>query len=167
MANYDILCFLEYYKFRDSVIDSSGNRTPVKQWQNFYQDPQTLSVDSEATGTYPFLAFEADGFGSSEGGEVNDLSVTAAATGEIIDITDEAMGFDNLVIASLYVQDVGSSSLDASSAQLISRYFGSIVGASVSDESVTWTINPAINKIKAQVPFRVIATDLIGRFDVP
>lgn len=167
MANYDILCFLEYFDDRTSVVDGSGNRTPTRQWQNFYQDPQTLSVDSQATGTYRFLAFDAEGFGSSEGGEINDLSVTIAATGEIIDVTDEAMSVDNLLIASLYIQDVGANSFDASTAQLISRYFGSIVGAAVNDESVSWTVNPAINKIKAQVPFRVIATDLIGRFDVP
>lgn len=167
MANYDILCFLEYYADRTSVLDVSGNRSATNQWQNFYQDPQTLSVDSESTGTYPFLSFDVDGFGSSEGGEINDLTVTIAATGQIIDITDAAMAADNLLIASLYIQDVGASSFDASSAQLISRYFGSIVGASVSDESVGWTVNPAINRIKAQVPFRVIDTDLIGRFDVP
>jgi hypothetical protein len=167
MANYDILCFLEYYADRTSVLDGSSNRAPTNQWQNFYQDPQTLSVDSEATGSYVYLAFDVDGFGSSEGGEINDLSVSIAATGELIDITDAAMAADNLIIASLYVQDIGSNSLDASSAQLISRYYGAISGASVSDESITWTVNPAINKIKAQVPFRVIDTDLIGRFDVP
>lgn len=167
MANYDILCFLEYYADRTNVLDGSSNRAPTNQWQNFYQDPQTLSVDSEATGSYVYLAFDVDGFGSSEGGEINDLSVSIAATGELIDITDAAMAADNLIIASLYVQDIGSNSLDASSAQLISRYYGAISGASVSDESITWTVNPAINKIKAQVPFRVIDTDLIGRFDVP
>ena len=167
MANYDILCFLEYYADRTNVLDGSSNRAPTNQWQNFYQDPQTLSVDSEATGSYVFLAFDADGFGSSEGGEINDLSISIAATGELIDITDAAMAADNLIIASLYVQDIGSNSFDASSAQLISRFYGAISGASVSDESITWTVNPAINKIKAQVPFRVIDTDLIGRFDVP
>jgi len=167
MANYDILCFLEYYADRTSVLDGSGNRAPSSQWQNFYQDPQSLSVDSEVTGTYSYLAFDIDGFGSSEGGEINDLSISIAATAQIIDITDAAMAADNLIIASLYVQDVGANSFDASSAQLISRYYGAISGASVNDESVSWTVNPAINTIKAQVPFRVIDTDLIGRFDVP
>ena len=167
MANYDILCFLEYYADRTNVLDGSNNRAPTNQWQNFYQEPQTLSVDSEATGSYVYLAFDADGFGSSEGGELNDLTVSIAATGELIDITDAAMAADNLIIASLYVQDVGSNSLDASSAQLISRYYGQISAAAFTDESINWTVNPSINKIKAQVPFRVIDTDLIGEFDVP
>lgn len=167
MANYDILCFLEYYADRTSVLDGSGNRAPSYQWQNFYQEGQTLSVDSDATGTYYYLAFDIEGFGSSDGGEINDLSVSIAATAELIDITDAAMAADNLIIASLYVQDVGSDKLDAASASLISRFYGQISGASVSDESISWTANPAINKIKAQVPFRVIDTDLIGRFDVP
>ena len=167
MANYDILCFLEYYADRTNVLDGSNKRAPTKQWQNFYQEPQTLSVDSEAAGSYFYLAFDADGFGSSEGGELNDLIVSIAATGELIDITDTAMAADNLIIASLYVQDVGSDSLDTSSAQLISRYYGQFSAAAVTDESISWTINPSINKMKAQVPFRVIDTDLIGEFDVP
>lgn len=166
MANFDILCFLEYYADRTSVLDGSGNRSATNQWQNFYQDPQTLSVDSESTGSYEFLAFDVNGFGSNEGGEINDLSISVAATGAIIDLTDAAMNADNLIIASLYVQDVGSASLDVSSAQLVSRYYGAISAAVIRDESIDWTVNPAINKIKAQVPFRVIDTDLIGRFNL-
>lgn len=167
MANYDILCFLEYFADRSNVLDGSNKRAPTYQWQNFYQEGQTLSVDADATGTYYYLAFDVEGFGSNDAADINDLSVTLAATAEIVDITDTAMGADNLVIASLYVQNVGSETFDSGSAQLISRYTGSIIGASVSDEVISWTVNPAINKIKAQVPTRVVATDLIGRFDVP
>lgn len=167
MANYDVLCFLEYFADRSNVLDASNKRAATYQWQNFYQEGQTLSVDSDASGIYYYLAFNADGFGSSEAAGINDLKVSLAATAEIVDITETAMGADNLVIASLYIQDAGSSSLDAGSAQLIARYTGSIVGASIGDESAEWTVNPAINKIKAQAPTRVISTDLIGRFDVP
>ena len=163
MANYDIMCFLEYYADRANVVDGSGNRTPTRQWQNFYQVAQTLSVDANATGTYSYLAFDADGFGSTYAKSINDLSITAAATGDLIDITDAAMAADNLVIASLYIQDAGEDSFHAASAQLISRYIGSIEGASVNDESVSWTINPAINKLKPQVPTRKIAADMLIR----
>lgn len=167
MANYDVLCFLEYFADRSNVLDGSNKRAPTYQWQNFYQEGQALSVDSNASGTYYYLAFDAEGFGSTEAAGINDLSVTLAATAQIVDITDAAMGADNLVIASLYVQNAGSVSFNSGSAQLVSRYTGSIVGASIGDEAVEWTVNPAINKIKAQVPTRVVATDLIGRFDVP
>tara|TARA_B100000035_G_scaffold297222_1_gene289803 strand:- start:4554 stop:5057 length:504 start_codon:yes stop_codon:yes gene_type:complete len=167
MANRDILCFLEYYADRTNVLDGSGDRAPTNQWQNFYQTPQTLSVDSDVSGEYFYLAFDIEGFGSSIGGEINDLTVSIAATGELVDITDSAMGADNLVVASLYVQDGGSDSLDASSAQLISRFYGSISAAAVSDATITWTVNPGISNLKAQVPFRALDTDLIGRFDVP
>ena len=38
MASYDIMCFLEYYADRDSIIDPVSNlRVPQGQWQNFYQ----------------------------------------------------------------------------------------------------------------------------------
>jgi hypothetical protein len=71
MANYDILCFLEYYADRTSVVDGSGNRTPTRQWQNFYQHPQTLSIDANATGKYGYLAFDITGFGSTEAGSIH------------------------------------------------------------------------------------------------
>ena len=163
MANYDIMCFLEYYADRASVVDGSGNRTPTRQWQNFYQAAQTLSIDANATGTYAYLAFDADGFGSTLASSINDLSITAAATGDLIDVTDAAMAADNLVIASLYIQNAGEVAFDAVSAQLISRYIGSIEGASVNDETVSWTINPAINKLKPQVPTRKITADMLIR----
>ena len=163
MANYDIMCFLEYYADRTSVVDGSGNRTPTRQWQIFYQVAQTLSVDANATGVYSYLAFDANGFGSSVAATINDLSITAAATGDLVDITDAAMAADNLVIASLYIQDAGEDAFHAASAQLISRYIGSIEGASLSDEAVSWTVNPAIDKLKPQVPTRKITADMLIR----
>ena len=163
MAQYDIMCFLEYYADRTNVINGSGNRTPTRQWQNFYQVAQTLSVDANATGTYGYLAFDVSGFGSSMGGSINDLSINAAATGDLVDVTDTAMAADNLVIASLYIQDAGEDAFHAASAQLISRYIGSIEGASVNDDAISWTVNPAINKLKPQVPTRKITADMLIR----
>ena len=165
MANFDIMCFLEYYADRSSVVDPiSGLRIPSKQWQNFYQVGQQLTIDTDVAGTYFYLAFDVDGFGSTMAGEINNLSVNLAATGEVVDITDAAMNADNLVIASLYIQDAGEDSFDATSAQLISRYIGSVEDASLTDESVSWTVNPSLDKNKAQIPTRKISTDLIGRF---
>ena len=163
MANYDILCFLEYYADRTSVVDGSGNRTPTRQWQNFYQHPQTLSVDANATGKYGYLAFDITGFGSTEAGSINDLSITAAATADLVDVTDGAMGANNLVIATLYIQDAGEDEFHAASAQQISRYIGSIEDATVSDIQVSWTVNPAINKLNPQVPTRKVAADMLSK----
>jgi len=163
MAAKDLLCFLEYFADRDNVVNGSGKRTPTYQWQNFYQVAQTLSVDSDATGSYAYLAFDIDGLGSTGASEINDLSIEAAATAQLVDITDAAMGADNLVIASLYIQDAGEDALHASSAQLVSRYIGSIEGASVDDEVVRWKVNPAINKLKPQVPTRKITAGMLIR----
>lgn len=165
MANYDIMCFLEYYADRTIVLDPiSGKRAPTKQWQNFYQSSQQLTIDADAAGSYFYLAFDAEGFGSVEAGSVNNLQITLAAIGEIVDLSDTAVEFDNLVVASLIVQDAGQASFDASSAQIISRYIGTIESVTMDDTTVNWTINPAIDKIKAQVPSRKISSDLIGRF---
>jgi len=163
MADFDIMCFLEYYADRTSVVDGSGNRTPTRQWQNFYQVGQTLGVDANATGTYVYLAFDVDGFGSSDAAAINDLSVTAAATADLVDITDAAITSENLVIASLYVQDVGKDNFDTASAQLVGRYIGSIDGAELDDQTISWTVNPAINKLNPQVPTRKITVDMLNK----
>lgn len=164
MANYDIMCFLEYYSDRDNVIDpGSGLRIPTRQWQNFYQVAQTLSIDANVGGTYSYLAFDVDGFGSTAAASINDLSINIAATADLVDITDAAMAADNLVIASLYIQDAGEDAFHGASAQLISRYIGSIEGASLSDQAVSWMVNPAINKLKPQVPTRKITADMLIR----
>jgi hypothetical protein len=163
MAYYDIMCFLEYYADRANVT-SGGLRTPTRKWQNFYQVAQPLSIDTEVSGTYTYLAFDVDGFGSCEAGSVNDLTVELAAIGDLVDLTASAITDDTLVIASLVVQDPGMDSFDAASAQIVSRYIGSIEAASVDDTTVSWKINPAIDKLKAQIPSRKISSDLIGRF---
>ena len=162
MANYDIMSFLEYYADRNSIL-SGGVRVPTNQWQNFYQDPQTLDVDNQSSGDYRFLAFDADGFGSSDASEVNDLRVELAATGEIIDITDSAVQADNLIICSLYVQAVGQNAHDPTTAQLVSRYIGVLSTASLTDSTITWTINPAIDKITAQVPTRRVTPGMVDK----
>jgi|TARA_R100000482_G_C5108075_1_gene139036 hypothetical protein len=162
-TNYDILCFLEYFSDRSSVV-SGGKRTPTNAWQNFYQEGQTLgSADTESNSTYYYLAFDVDGFGSTEGSSINDLSVVMAATAELIDVTDSAMTADNLVIATLYVQTAGSSSFDASSAQRISRYIGSLEEASINDTVISWKVNPAINKLNPQVPTRKVSGTMLNK----
>jgi len=164
MANYDIMCFMEYYADRTSVENASGIRTPTRQWQNFFQEGQTLgSVDTESDSTYYYLAFDAQGFGSTDASAINDFSVTMPATVDLVDVTDAAITSENLVIASLYVQDTGSDSFDTSSAQLVSRYIGSIDGARVNDESIDWTVNPAIDKLNPQVPTRKITADMLNK----
>jgi hypothetical protein len=165
MANYDIMTFLEYYDDRANVFDSStSKRTPSNQWQNFYQEKQQLTTDNESDGDYLYLAFDAQGYGSTIASAIGNLTIDLAATSQIIDITNSAIAADNLIIASLYIQNVGSDNFDAGSAQQISRYIGSIEEASLTDESVQWTVNPAINKLNPQVPSRFITEDMMGRF---
>ena len=165
MNNYDIMCFLEYYADRTSVRDPiTGKRSPTARWQNFYQNPQALSIDTDITGTYPYLAFNASGFGSTTAASINNFQVNAAAIAYMVDITEQAVGGTSLIIASLVIQDVGQDAIDPASAEVISRYIGSVESASINDTAVDWTVNPAIDKQKGQVPSRKIASNLIGRF---
>lgn len=166
MAYYDLLCFLEYYADRSSVYDpSTGKRSPTRRWQNFYQVAQDLSaVDNAVQGTFQYIPFTASGFTLRGANSIGELSVEIAATGDIIDLTDTAIGANRLVIASLYVQDAGEDQVDPASATLVSRYIGGIDEAEVTDTSVTWSISPIVEKSKPQIPTRKVASDLIGRF---
>lgn len=166
MAYYDLLCFLEYYADRSSVYDpSTGKRAPTRRWQNFYQVPQNLSVvDSAVQGRFVYIPFTAEGFTLRPADTIGQLSIEIAATGDIIDLTDTAIGANRLVIASLYLQDAGEDQLDPASATLVSRYIGGIDSADVDDISVRWSISPVIDKSKPQIPTRKLASDLIGRF---
>lgn len=166
MAYYDLLCFLEYYADRTIVYDvSTGKRAPTRRWQNFYQVPQDLStVDSDVQGNFVYIPFTAEGFTLRPANSIGELAIEIAATADIIDLTDTAVGAGRLVIASLYLQDAGEDALDPASATLVSRYIGGIDGAEVSDTSVNWSISPVIEKSKPQIPTRKVSSDLVGRF---
>lgn len=165
MANYDILTFLEYYTDKSSVLDGSGKRNPSNAYQNFYQTEQNLTADTDCSQSinFNYLAFSASGFSSIEASSLGNLNIELAATADIIDLTDSAIGSDILIIASLYIQNIGQESLN-SNATLICRYIGTIDEASVTDETVSWVVTPAISKQKAQVPSRRVSSDLLGRY---
>lgn len=165
LVNYDIVSFLEYYQDRDNITDPvSGLRTPTGQWQNFYQSAQTMGIDPNASGKYAYLPFNPQGFGSCLASAMNDLEVELVASAGIVDITEDAMVSDNLVIAYMYLQDAGQDSFDVSSAFLVSRYIGSIMEAAISETAVTWTVNPGISKLNAQVPTRKVTTDMLNQW---
>jgi hypothetical protein len=163
MANFDTMCFLEYYANRANVV-SGGKRTPTRRFQNFFKIAQPLVIDADIDGSFEFLAFDAEGFGSDEAGSINDFQLSLPGLGDIVDLTEAAIDADTLVIASLIIQPTGQNVIDPINAEIISRYIGSIEAASMTDESVSWTVNPAIDKIKSQMPSKKISSDLIGRF---
>jgi hypothetical protein len=163
MANFDTMCFLEYYADRTNVV-SGGKRIPTRRFQNFFKIAQPLVIDTDIDGSFEFLAFDAEGFGSDEAGSINDFQLSLPGLGDIVDLTEAAIDADTLVIASLIIQPTGQNAIDPINAEIISRYIGSIEAASMTDESVSWTVNPAIDKIKSQMPSKKISSDLIGRF---
>lgn len=168
MANFDILTFLEYYPDKSSVLDSNGKRSPTNAYQNFYQSAQNLTADSaiDQTINFTYLAFDANGFASTEASDINTLTINIAATASIVDLTETAMTGDRLVIASLYIQSIGQETF-SNSANLVCRYIGTIDNATLNETTVTWTVTPAISKQRAQVPTKRVSSDLLGRFVAP
>jgi hypothetical protein len=164
MTNYDIMCFLEYYEDRNTIVDGAGLRTPTAQWQNFYQTAQVMSTDPNSSGIYPYLGFNPRGFGACLASAMNDLDIDLVALASIVDITESALTSDNLVIAYLYVQNAGQDAFDPGSAFLASRYIGSIMEATISETSVSWIASPGISKLNAQVPTRKITADMLDKW---
>ena len=172
MANSqkDLFMCLEYYSDKSNVLDGSNKRNPSNSFQNFYQSAQSLAgVDSEVATNieYSYLAFDASGFGSFQAASLSDLNIVLANTATIYDLSDTAITGDRLVIVSLYSQNVGQDAIHAASIQLISRFIGTIQTVNMNDESVSWSVSPAISKQKAQVPPRRVTSDLMGQFRSP
>jgi hypothetical protein len=163
MANFDTMCFLEYYADRANVR-SAGKRTPTRRFQNFFKIAQPLTIDADIDGSFEFLAFDAAGFGSDEAGSINDFQLSLPGLGDIVDLTNSAMDGDNLVIASLVIQPTGQTEIDPINVEIITRYVGSIDRVSMTDDTVAWVVNPATDKIKSQLPSKKISSDLIGQF---
>ena len=164
MTNYDIMCFLEYYEDRNTIVNGAGLRTPTAQWQNFYQTAQTMSIDPNSSGIYPYLGFSTRGFGACLASAMNDLDIEIVAIASIVDITETALMSDNLVIAYLYIQNAGQDAFDPGSAFLVNRYIGSIMEATIAETSVSWIVNPGINKLNAQVPTRKVTVDMLDKW---
>jgi len=165
MATYDTVCFMEYYEDRNTMVDPvTSLRTPTGQWQNFYQTNQEQTTDPLVAGEFSYLPFTVDGFGSAYASAINELAVNLAAVFTVLDITDAALTSDNLLIATLYIQTAGLEIFNEdASALLMARYIGSIMEATVDDTSVTWTVNPGINKLNPQVPTRKITADMLTK----
>ena len=61
-------------------------------------------------------------------------------------------------------QDAGQDAFDAGSAFLVNRYIGSIMEATIAETSVSWIVNPGINKLNAQVPTRKVTVDMLDKW---
>jgi len=163
MADFDIMCFVEYYDDKSAVLDPvTFNRIPQGQWQNFYQEPQTLDPNLYYIDTpYSYLPFNVDGFARVNASALNDLTIELAAVSGVIDITDSALTKDNFVYAWLFMQPAGQSSLDPASSFMLALYVGSIVEASVTDVAVRWTVSTGLSPLDPQIPTRKITADML------
>lgn len=162
MADYDIMCFVEYYEDKTAIYDPTFTwRLSQGQWQNFYQEPQTLDPAYGVNTPYSYLPFNIDGFGRVNASALDDITVELAAVSGIIDITDSALTKDNLIWAWLFSQPAGLGAVDPLSLSFINLYIGSIVEASVTDVAVRWTISTGLSPLDPQIPTRKITADML------
>jgi hypothetical protein len=163
MADFDIMCFIEYYDDKTAVYDPvTFKRIPQGQWQNFYQEPQTLDPATYGIDTpYSYLPFNVDGFARVNASALSDLTVEIAAVSGIIDITDSALTKDNFIYAWLFMQPAGQNAIDPGTSFPIATYVGSIVEASVTDVAVRWTVGTGLSVLDPQVPTRKVTADML------
>lgn len=163
MADFDIMCFVEYYDDKSAVLDPvTSKRIPQGQWQNFYQEPQTLDAVLYNVDTpYSYLPFNIDGFARVNASALNDLTIELGAVSTIIDITDSALTKDNFVYAWLLMQPAGQPALDPVTSFTMGLYVGSIVEASITDVAVRWTVSTGLSPLDPQIPTRKITADML------
>jgi hypothetical protein len=161
-TTYNTVIFLEFYTSRNVVL-SGGKRAPQYRWQNFFEEPVELYVDSLSTGIYEFMPFDADGFEYLFGGRQNQLSVSLPGLEQIYDVTDQAMNQPALVYAFLYRFDGATTDWLQGNPQMISGFLGEIESASSDFFSISWTVSSGLSKTKAQMPYRKISGSIIGR----
>lgn len=162
MADYDIMCFVEYYEDKAAVYNPTfTKRVPQGQWQNFYQEPQTLDPAYGVDTPYSYLPFNVDGFARVNASSLNDLTIELAAVSGVIDITDSALTKDNFVYAWLFMQPAGQPALDPITSFSIALYVGSIVEASITDVAVRWTVSTGLSPLDPQIPTRKVTADML------
>jgi hypothetical protein len=161
-TTYNTVIFLEFYRSRDVVL-SGGKRSPQYRWQNFFEEPVSLFVDSRATGLYEFMPFDAQGFQYVFGGRQNQLTVGMPGLEEVYDVTEQAMQQPALIYATLYRFDGATVSWTQGNPQLMSAFIGEIETANSDFHNISWTVSSGLSKVKAQMPYRKISSTIVSR----
>lgn len=138
------------------IYDNAG--VTYQRWQSYYTTP--VSWQNQI---WTPVAFTAGGFTEGVDGTEADLDVSAPATGVVVAAFEAAFRFAYFVEILTYQFDAAyDNSSPQISQQLISSYIGQVVMCNGTLTRLSLSLGAPVGSVGAQVPPRVLDTELMG-----
>ena len=138
------------------IFDGSGT---YQRWQQYYVN-QTVTLDSAS---WIFNPFAANGIVGSSASGSNSISVSAPATGVVVDAFTEALAQNRLCEIKVYEFDSRLGNTTPQAAQvLIAQFVGEVTGMTGSFTGISVDLGSSLSPVGAQVPPRKFTSYLIG-----
>lgn len=130
----------------------------LHRWQSYYSKPV-----SWAGGLWVSVPFNAGGFSEGLTSSESDISVTAPATGLVVNAFEQAIAKAHLVDLSIYQFDtLNGNDLPQQDQQLLLSYSGQVLGGTGSLTQLQMTLGTPVPTVGAQVPPRTLTTAIMG-----
>jgi len=140
------------------IYDTAG--VSYQRWQSYYANTNVTWSGA----SWNYVPFIADGITAGSSGTEQAVSVTAPATGVVVDAFLAAIRDGRLVDLSIYQFDSTiSNDTPQASQELVAAYTGQVVGGSGGLTSITLQLGSALNPVGAQIPPRTFTTAIMGK----
>lgn len=141
-----IAAFLQFYS-ADTIHGS---------WQNFF-------IGKTVSG-HAYTSFDTSEITLNRSADEGGVTISMAATDDHLKFLETAIGGEYLARITLYEMPVSSSlPTDLSSATVVARFVGEVVGMQTDLINIQAEIGAAIDAISGDIPGRKITTSLVGR----
>lgn len=140
------------------IYDAGG--TTYQRWQSYYANTSV----TWSSATWNYVPFIADGITAGSSGTEESVSITAAATGLVLEAFLAAISDGRLVDLNIYQFDsnVGNNAPQAGQ-ELVASYTGQVVGGNGGLTSLTIQLGSALSPVGAQVPPRKLTLAIMGQ----
>lgn len=140
------------------IYDAGG--TTYERWQSYYAN----AAVTWSSAAWIYVPFIADGITAGNSGVEGSVSVTAPATGLVVDAFLAAIRDGRLVELSIYQFDsVAGNNTPQAGQELVASFTGQVVGGSGGLTSLTLQLGSALSPVGAQVPPRKLTVAIMGQ----
>lgn len=140
------------------IYDAGG--TTYQRWQSYYANTSV----TWSSATWNYVPFIADGITAGSSGTEESVSITAAATGLVLDAFLAAISDGRLVDLNIYQFDSNAGNNTPQAGQeLVASYTGQVVGGNGGLTSLTIQLGSALSPVGAQVPPRKLTLAIMGQ----
>jgi hypothetical protein len=140
------------------IYDAAG--VTYERWQSYYAN----SVVTWSGASWGYVPFIADGITAGSSGTEQAVSVTAPATGLVVDVFLAAIRDGRLVDLNIYQFDSsGGNNTPQAEQELVAAYTGQVVGGNGGLTSLTIQLGSALSPVGAQVPPRKLTAAIMGQ----